>query len=716
MVESQRNVALIGRAPGFESRAVAEQGGPIRARVPGVPRSVSRMTWLRVLVGLALGAVATPVIAQTRASQSPAIDLAIVRKPAAATDTALIPELDESRAADAEIRVALFDVLNGQPVAALARLRSVVPPPPASGRAQWRSEPDRLFLLAECFYRLGMDDSMRVAAEAVLAGPAAGRYGAVLRTQLLFSAYRTGDLARGLSVLKDVSHDEQTTASALVTGLIDYQSGDLSAARAAFTRAQQLAGTGPYADYARYMNAIAAVRADTAHPAAAIASVDAALMTATGEAADQLRLASAQLAADAGSYDQAAGAAARVDPRSASDAAARTVRAWALTRGDHPDLSAEAFDDVADRYPQLPQRSEDRLMAAQSLLAQDRAREAEGAFLAVADSAGTAAQRTAQWAAAPGPTARALVAMRAADMLLVPNASLGKTWVFADTAGVQADAVQTAGNGKTGLSPSFAPPTIVSVAALTGRVDSLVSRSSEGLTLSERDNLRRAVFVAEPADAAGRTARADLDRGVHTLHTADIEVAVGNAALASRRSNLALQIQLLERERASIAAAGDSLGPMFNRLAKDEDSLARVTQRVDEAGVRLRGLFNPQLTGTRKLASENIRQIDSVRQIVGKAGSPEDLETLDREAATAAEYSHVADLIDQGLAVSIAAHPAFALRDTVRLRGERTRELLVQTRRAVTAGETAVDDQNGARDTGRQPPRCAAVLPCRVSR
>ncbi len=125
----------------------------------------------------------------------------------------------------------------------------------------------------------------------------------------------------------------------------------------------------------------------------------------------------------------------------------------------------------------------------------------------------------------------------------------------------------------------------------------------------------------------------------------------------------------------------------------DEDSLARVTQRVDEAGVRLRGLFNPQLTGTRKLASENIRQIDSVRQIVGKAGSPEDLETLDREAATAAEYSHVADVIDQGLAVAIAAHPAFALRDTVRLRGERTRELLVQTRRAVTAGEAAVDDQ-----------------------
>ena len=438
------------------------------------------------------------------------------------------------------------------------------------------------------------------------------------------------------------------------------------------------------------MNAIAAARADTAHPAAAIASVDAALMTATGEAADQLRLASAQLAADAGSYEQAVAAAARVDPRSASDAAARTVRAWALTRGDHPDLSAEAFDDVADRYPQLPQRSEDRLMAAQSLLAQDRARDAEGAFRAVADSAGTAAQRTAQWAAASGPTARALVASRAADMLLVPNASLGKTWLFPDTAGVQADALQTAANGKNGLSPSFAPPAIVSVAALTGRVDSLASRSSEGLTLSERDNLRRAVFVSEPADAAGRTARTDLDRGVHTLHTADVEVAVGNAALASRRSNLALQIQLLARERASIAAAGDSLGPMFNRLGRDEDSLARVTQRVDEAGVRLRRLFNPQLTGTRKLATENIRQIDSVRRIVGKPARRKTwrCSTVRRDrCGVLAGRRH--DRSGSRLGPSRTTRPLRS-RDSVRLRGERTREL----HRADAAGG---DDGRGGR-------------------
>ncbi len=184
-----------------------------------------------------------------------------------------MPELDAGRAADAEIRVALFEVLNGHPIAALSRLRTISTPVSGDTATRWRREPDRQFLLAECFYRLGMDDSMRVAAEAVLAGPAAGRYGAVLRTQLLFSAYRNGDLTRALTEMKDVGHDEQTAMSALFSGLVAYQSGDLGAARAAFTRAQQLSGAGPYADYARYMGAIAAVRADTAHASATIASV-----------------------------------------------------------------------------------------------------------------------------------------------------------------------------------------------------------------------------------------------------------------------------------------------------------------------------------------------------------------------------------------------------------------------------------------------------------
>ena len=66
---------------------------------------------------------------------------------------------------------------------------------------------------------------------------------------------------------------------------------------------------------------------------------------------------------------------------------------------------------------------------------------------------------------------------------------------------------------------------------------------------------------------------------------------------------------------------------------------------------------------------------------------------LDREAATAAEYGRIADMIEHGLDQVIANHPAFALRDSIRLRGERTRQLIVQTQRAVTTGEAAVDEQ-----------------------
>jgi len=638
------------------------------------------------------------VLAQPGAAQAQAAPAApAAARAGAAGDTALVPALDAERAGDAQIRVALFNLLNGDPVAALSRLRTLgaaATPASTGAPSPWRGEADRQFLLAEAYYRLGMDDSMRVAAEAVLAGPAAARYGAVLRTQLLFSAYRSGDLIRGLNVVKDASHDQQTALSEMVTGLIDYQSGDMAAARAAFTLAQQLAGAGPYADYARYMGAIAAVRADSAHASASIAAVDAALAAATGEGADQLRLASAELAVDAKQYDQAAATAGQVDPRSGSDAAARTVRAWALARSDHSDLAAEAFADLADRYPQLPRRDENRLMSAQALLAQDRAGDAEGAFAMAGDSAATAARRITQWVSAPHALARALVTTRAAGLLLVPDVWDGKALVFPDSAGAQSAAVHTVVAASGGAPPEFVPPAVLSVANLVARVDTVASHAPEGgLTLADRDGLRRAVFTREPAGPDGIAARTQLVRAIRALHDADVAVAVGNEGVAARRTNVAMQMSLLARERANIAAAGDSLGPMLGRLSKHEDSLAHVTQIVDEAGVRLRRLFTPQLADTRRLASDNGRLIDSVRRIVQVAGTPADLETLDREAATAAQYSHIADVIESGLPAAIAAHPAFALRDTVRLRGERTRQLIVQTQRAVTSGEAAVDEQ-----------------------
>jgi hypothetical protein len=79
--------------------------------------------------------------------------------------------------------------------------------------------------------------------------------------------------------------------------------------------------------------------------------------------------------------------------------------------------------------------------------------------------------------------------------------------------------------------------------------------------------------------------------------------------------------------------------------------------------------------------------------------SPDDLEYLAREQESAATYQRMADEVEAGLAVAIQRNPGFALRDTVRQRGERVRALIVQTRQAVSAGEAAVDSQV-ARVTG----------------
>ncbi len=149
-------------------------------------------------------------------------------------------------------------------------------------------------------------------------------------------------------------------------------------------------------------------------------------------------------------------------------------------------------------------------MAAQALLAQDRAGDAEGAFLAAADSSSTAAQRMAQWAAAPDAAARALVAARATDVLLTPDVWRGKAWVFPDSAGVQADALRTVGTGGTAVSPDFVSPATLSIANVSARIDSVAGRAPNGgLTLVDRDALQRAVFTSSRPTPRARCAHRD---------------------------------------------------------------------------------------------------------------------------------------------------------------------------------------------------------------
>ena len=606
----------------------------------------------------------------------------------AQADTTLIPALDAARAADAQIRIALFELINDHPVSALSRLRAVVvPTASAAPTTGLIGEPARQFLIAECLYRLGLDDPFRVAAEGVLAGPGAAQFGAALRAQLLVRAYRAGDITRALAITRSSTADQRSALTALLNGLVQYQTGDSAGARLSFAQAQQLAGTGPYAGYARYMSALATVRADSAHASAVMITVDAALASSIGEAANQLRLANAQLAYSAQQYDRAAAAAATVESGSASDVAARTTRAWALARGNHADSAAVAFADLASRYPQLPQQYENRLMAAQSLLEQDRTADATAAFVAIGDSAGNESQRMTRWSSATHAPAASLVSGRAVDVLYFPHIARGKTFGFPDSAGAGPSTLEIAGAGDaTGRPPAFDAPAVLSVPMVTQRIDSV--SGSQSASQVDRDLLRRVVLASEPASA---DVRAAVARDLRALRDADANVALADAQVTAYHNGVALELMVLRRLRQSIEASGASLGPEFATLALAEDSLARVTQNVDQAGVRLRRLFVPRLVGVRTLAAQNEYLIDSVRRSMGGLGTSEDLAILDRETQAAVEYAHVAEVIDQGLGRAIANHPAFALRDTVRLLGERNRTLIVQSQRAVATGEAAVD-------------------------
>ena len=132
-------------------------------------------------------------------------------------DTSMLPPIDPARALEAEVRVALNDLLANRTVSALQRLQWLASLPATSAPMGSTSETlrgrgDMLFLLAEAQYRLGMDSAFRANAQAVLSsGPA--RYAPLLQSQmLLFKADRRspGDGAlRALKALMKTIPDEQ---------------------------------------------------------------------------------------------------------------------------------------------------------------------------------------------------------------------------------------------------------------------------------------------------------------------------------------------------------------------------------------------------------------------------------------------------------------------------------------------------------------------------
>jgi hypothetical protein len=609
-------------------------------------------------------------------------------------DTTLIPVLDRTRAVDAEVRASLFDLMTNHPLRALVRLRRL----DASGVENngWRGAPERRFLIAECYYRLEMDDSLRTAAELALASPGGARFAPVLQPQLLLAAYRDGDYARVVELSHSLGSAEAGDgAASLFAGLAAYRLGQMPAARAAFDNARLAGAGGPFAAYAGYMSAVMDLKQDTTKILAAEVAIDSMLASAQGghsAAADQMRLTLAQLAYEGGRYDRADSEAKQVLTTGAVAAPALLTSAWAEYRAGHVVPAAQSFAQYARTYPELPARDESRLMYAQSALQLNHEDSASRAFLAVADSVARESAAMGLGGSGLRGGGRLLVNARVADVLLLGDVAGGKAIAFPDSAGAGNDALRVTVSDSAAVAPTVPVPTPVSVQDLVQRLDAAgvdtIGVQRAGVQAGA-ELLRRAIFMPT-SDASSR---ADLQRGLASLHDADVGVALVVEEGHTRDTTVAMEVADLQQMRAGIVAAGDSLQPEFVALTAQEDSLADVSASVDSAGTRLQRMFEVQVTGLRDLAHENQVSIDSVRQRLAASRSPDDLEYLAREQESAATYQRMADEIETGLGPAIQRNPGFALRDTVRQRGERVRALIVQTRQAVSAGEAAVDTQ-----------------------
>lgn len=648
---------------------------------------------IRVVIPAVLVAfAAAPVLAAQQPGTPPAggVRTDTVQRPAGDTlprtgakaAPAPPPAADQARGVDAEIRIALFELMNDRPLPALGRLQFLSQSPVAltSADAQARAlrgREDLLFLLAQGYYRYGMDSSFRAIAQGLMTAPGAARYAPLLRGQLLLEAYRSGDYPRAIELAKTLAQSEMRGLAGLIHGLSHYQTQRWNDAKLAFAEARQ-AGE-PYATYAQYMDAVVTIRGDTAQTAAGLTQLQQLASSARGEIADQIRLTAAQLAYEAGQYDQASQLAGGVTEGSGLAGQALLVRAWSLYKANQLQAAGDAFARFASTYPMLPERDESRMMHGQVLLQLGRTDEAGSVFRLAMDSVTAEARALEQrGASVTGDAARALVQARAAGLLFVADPSTGKTVALSDEAGTERAILAVVADTVT-TPPEVRAPDLISVADIRQRIAAV-----QGLPAA----LDTRVFFA-PASATGN--RALFNRRAMALYDADVALALArhrlDEALAAYRARLAL----VERLKLELTAQNDSLTALGNRLTAAADSLNRLGVYLDAARIRLRQMFAGQVNATRLLADENIAYIDSLRRSLSTSLGSEDDQLIAIERSTATIYRAIADEVERGLDSALRKHPAFALRDSISVKGLRTRSLLSQTQQALASALQAVD-------------------------
>jgi TolA-binding protein len=620
---------------------------------------VSSLLWSCIHgVGTALvvaGSAYAQVPPDTAQRPTPVVDTTVRR------DTAITPRPDQARGVDAELRAALYDIATDRALVALNRLEFLRSSPIAlsgdsASRAAVNRRQDLLFLLAQTYYRLGVGERFRGAAQDILNASPSGRYAGLLRLQLMVDAYRRGEYGRATELAAGAGVATDRGLTALIAGLVAYNQGNVAQARTSFASATQSGG--PFTPYARYMDAIAMARADTSQTAAAIDALRQIAGSASGEIADHVRLTAAQLAYAARRYDDAISLAGQVDAASGLGAQALLTRAWAQFRANQLDAAAASFTEFATRYPKLPERDEARVLAAQIMLQQGRAVEAERLFEGISDSLAAEVSVAQGRAAMMSDAARALVAARAAGLLFLSYPAAGKTLSLPDAAGADVSVLAAvfADSALARVSTEPPSPDIVTLADVEVRLDTVSSALGPEFP-------RRVLYVPASTENLGRYAQA-----AERLAAGDVLVAMAQLRLQEQLDAQQLRIATLQRLQEVIGAERSRLDTVTARLTTARDSLQRVSQMVDEVATMVRDMLRASAAETRELAQENLAKADSTRAALGAGAGTMESTILQFERSTAEIYLRLAQAIELNVDSAVRRHPVVALRDSLQLK------------------------------------------------
>lgn len=592
------------------------------------------------------------------------------------------PQPDQTAAVDAEVRIALFDLLADRPLSAMSRLRVLQTGSETQleGGAGAYGQREVQFLLAQSYARLGMSNAFRSTAASLLQG-GDSQYEPILRLQLLLDAYRSGAYQDAVS-LASAARGTDPGLSALVGGLANYRLGNWAAARTSFDAAASAGGS--YGGYARYMSALSQMAGDTAQTQAAVTALEALAADALGEFADQVNLTIAQLAYQRGDFAAAGTAAGRVSADGGMAAQAALTRAWSLYKAAQLDAAAQAFNEFATRYPQLPQRDEARLMVGQVLLQQGRLDDAGAHFQRIADSLTLdVAALTQSREAAMAQAARAFVQARAATMLFLQSPATGKALAVPDNLGLDQATLATAlGSAMPATPVEQLRPELVTLADVSPRLDSVATGAGPGFP-------RRVAYVF---GGPGKT-QAEFVRRAEALREADVAVALARYRLAEQLAAHQARLTLIERMQQMLAEATGRLDTLARELTAARDSLARVSAAAEEERQILHEMMQREAEAVRLDAAGNARRIDSMRTSFRGIMSPDDDSLMAIEQRIAASYQQLADNVLIGLDRLFARHPVIAMRDTVQGHIDSTETLLAATRLTIASTNQILADE-----------------------